>query len=314
MKKNYFSQTFFSALMTLVVLVPMFLSSQEPRVFTVLDFDLLGKVRSCEVITDYGKESFEFNEEGLLTKSITRYNEKDYDATYYKYQGSELAERRDEVYRDGVFDKNTSIAHLYDLDTTGRKKITERIVSYSEEFLDKYEYHYNLDDKLVKIIRSNNDGLDETIIKYTDYKGENTISHLLNGVIQKSIRTSYKKKKDGSKQKIELVKEFMEGVPNNAVENLYDKEGKLISQQNFKYDALKKSFAPGSSITYRYDDKDMLIAQFIKVNKTVEEKEFIYQFDNGESGNWVKKIVTPANSYTTRSIEYYPEEEVEIEE
>ena len=314
MKKNYLSLTFLSIITVLIGHISGFTYAQEPKVFTVKDFDLLGKVKFCEVITDYGKEGFEFNEEGLLTKTTTRYNDRDYDITYYKYQGTELAERRDEVYRDGVFDRSTSIAHLYLLDTLGRKKITERIVSYKEEFLDKYEYHYDIEDKLVKIIRSNNEGLDETLIEYTEYKDESTVTHFLNGVIQKSVRTSTKKKRDGSKQRIELVKEFLEGVPNKAVENLYDAEEKLISKQSFSYDPNKKSFAPNNVTAYKYNAQGMLIAQFIKEKDVLEEKEFIYQFDNGETGNWVKKIVTPENSYTTRRIEYYPEEEVEVEE
>ena len=172
MKKDYAKTVFLSFLTALILLLPIWVIAQSPRVFKVNDFDLEGKVRSCEVITDYGKETFEFNEAGFLMKSITSYNEQDYDITYYKYQGSELAERRDEVYRDGIFDKSVSIAHLYELDTTSRKKITEKIVSYDQDFLDKYEYHYDIDDNLVKIIRSNNEGIDETLVEYSSYKGE----------------------------------------------------------------------------------------------------------------------------------------------
>ena len=45
------------------------------------DFDLVGKVKSCLVITDYGREMFEFNKNGTLTKTITQYNDTDQDIT-----------------------------------------------------------------------------------------------------------------------------------------------------------------------------------------------------------------------------------------
>ncbi len=314
MKKNYTQNVILSLITAVVLLCPVIVVSQAPRIFTVQDFDLLGKVKSCEVITDYGKETFEFNESGLLTKSITSFNEQDYDITYYKYVGKELAERRDEVYRDGVFDKTVSIAHLYDIDTTSFKKITEKIITYDEDFIDKYEYQYDLENKLVKVIRSNNEGLDETRIAYTSYKGENTISHYLNGVILKSTRTSYKKKRNADKQKVELIKEYLEGLPIKAVENLYDTQHRIITQKKFVYDTQKKSFAPVELIDYNYDELGRLVAQLSEVDGKTQEQEFIYQFDNGDVGNWVKKIVTPENAFTTRKIVYYPEDSSEEEE
>jgi hypothetical protein len=289
----------------MLVLHPASIESQEPEVFVRSDFDLNGKVKSCLVITDYGKEEFDFNEEGLLTKSITRYNDQDYEVTYYKFQGNDLKERRDEIYRDGVFDKQTSIAHFYTADTSGRKKITEKIFSYDQEFLDKYEYYFDGEDRLVKTIRSNNNNLDEKTVEFSNYKDERTVSYLLNGVIQRSVRSSARKQKDGSHQKIELTKEFLEGEPTKAVEKVYDVEEKLISQQNFNYDSDEKSFVPTKMVTYQYDENGMLSSLTTKIGDLEDEKEFIYQFDNGDPGNWVKKIVTPENSYTTRIITYY---------
>lgn len=313
MKKNYILNDILSLLTAALLLCSAIGKAQAPRIFTAQDFDLNGKVKSCEVITDYGKETFEFNEMGLLTKSVTSFNEQDYDITYYKYAGGELAERRDEVYRDGVFDKSVSIAHLYEVDTTSVKRIIEKIVTYDEDFLDKYEYQFDLENKLVKVIRSNNEGLDETLIEYTSYKGENTISHYLNGVIQKSVRTSYKKKRNSEKQKVELIKEFLEGLPVKATENLYDAQDRIISQQKFIYDTQKKSFAPAELIGYNYDEIGRLVAKLIEDNGATQEQEFVYQFDNGDTGNWVKKIVTPENAFTTRKIVYYAEESSEQE-
>ncbi|NAS13439.1 hypothetical protein [Poritiphilus flavus] len=313
MIKNY-SDTFCKILsISWLILGATLLRAQEPKIFSRADFDLKGRVKSCLVITDYGKEEFEFNEAGLLTKSVTRFNEKDYDVTYYKYQGDELIERRNENYRDGLFDKYTSIAHIYEIDTLENRKVTERILSYAKEFLDQYEYLYDEENRLVKITRSNNEGIDETKIEYTTYKDENTQSTYLNGSLLRSVRTSAKKKK-GIDYKLVLTKDFIQGIPSKAVEALYDKEGKLISEQEFQYDESKKSFKPSSLINYSYNENGLLSATARTSGSLEERKEYIYQFDGGADGNWIKQIITPENSYTTRRIVYFEPLEAEVEE
>ncbi len=310
MVKNY------PALLVLFVIVlnlgPMDLNSQELKVFTINDFDLHGNVKTCLVITDYGKEEFEFDEAGLLTKSVTRFNESDYDITYYKYAADQLLEKRLETYRDGVFDKSTSIANLYEIDTTGNRKVTEKIFSYNQEFIDQYEYYFDIDNNLVNIKRSNNTGIDETTIEYTYYKGEYTKSYFLNGVIQKSIRTSTKKK-NGSSYEIILSKEFIDGIPLKATEQKFNSKKALLLEIEFAYDVAKKSLEATSTKSFSYDDKGLL-TELKKQTGPLETKQmYIYQFDNEENGNWIKKIITPDNSYTTRKISYY-ETAVPVEE
>jgi hypothetical protein len=58
-------------------------------------------------------------------------------------------------------------------------------------------------------------------------------------------------------------------------------------------------------ITYHYNDLGMLTEIKTKKGKTEAIKKFIYQYDNGDKGNWVKQIITPDNSYITRKITYY---------
>ena len=41
-------------------------------------------------------------------------------------------------------------------------------------------------------------------------------------------------------------------------------------------------------------------------NKTTHK--YIYQFDANEQKNWVRKIVTPENTFVRRKITYYPKE------
>lgn len=306
MVKNY-TTSFLHSLMTITTLLGVVLVgySQQPRIFTIADFDLKGPVKSCLVITSYGKEAYDFDMEGKLTKSVTRYSDTDYDVTYYKYKGEELVEKRFENYRNNIFESSTSYANFYEIDTIPVRKVTEKIISYDKEFLDRYEYIYNADNILVKIIRTNNDGNDETLIEYADYKGEQTQTNSLNGTVLKSVRKSTRIGKDKKKQKVVLTKNFLEGEPQSATEAIYDLEGKLIAETKFKQDPKKQQFVPVEKIIYEHDEKGMLVKCTSKKGKVVDVKEYIYQYDNGEEGNWIKEIITPQNSYTSRKIEYY---------
>ena len=287
------------------------LRAQETKVFTTRDFDLIGKVKSCLVLTDYGREEFDFNKEGLLTKSVTRYNDQDYSITYYKYDQGFLTERRDEVYREGNFDENSSLAHFFARDSTPVKSITEQIVSYSKEFIDSYEYFFDEDNRLVKTIRSGTDGVDETRVEYSQYKGETTVSYFLNEVLQKTVRESEQKGKDGKMHRTVLTKEFINGAPDEALEAIYNIGGDLISETHFTYDAKEKSFVPSKKVSYQYGEHGVHTSINTQEGIQNRTENFIYQFDT--TGNWIKQIVTPSNSYTTRKISYFSPEKEEAD-
>jgi hypothetical protein len=313
MHKIYATTILKSLLLLAIFGMVSFAQSQEIKIFTMADFDLKGPVKSCLVSTKYGKEEFDFNKEGKLTKSVTRYNDEDYDVTYYKFQRGDLVEKRFENYRNNIFDSSTSYANFYVIDTIPVRKVTEKIITYDKEFLDRYEYLYNADGILVKIIRTNNDGNDETLIEYTDYKGEQTQTNSLNGTILKSVRNSSKKAKNKSEQRFVLTKKFLEGEPHTALEEIFNSEGKLILETRFIQDPKNKQFALDEVIAYEYDDKGMLIKSVSKSGKITDVKEFIYQYDKGEKGNWIKEIITPENAYITRKITYYEAEASEVE-
>ena len=305
MIKNYIG-----ILVWIVLVLPLFVFGQEVRIFTLEDFDLKDSVKTCLVSTKYGKEEYDFNRKGLLTKSVTRYNEADYDVVYYKYRDSLLVEKRSETYRDNKFDPSTSIAHFFELDTTENRKITEKIISYDKEFLDQYVYTYDDKGDLTKMVRINNEGTDETLVEYKKYKGEYTITYLLNEVPLKSIRTSYQKK-NGENQKIVLTKEFLKGEGNKAYEEVFNEKGLLLARQEFEYDAAAKKFVPTIRTSYAYDDKGMLVEEVTRGDNLLDKKEYIYQYDKEEGGNWVKQIITPENAYVTRKITYYKQEKKE---
>ena len=279
--------------------------AQEPRLFTRDDFDLKGAVKNCLVITSYGQEEFEFNQAGLLTKSITRFSEEDYSVTYYKYLDSLLAEQRNENYSQGQLNEATSIAHFYDLDTTANKKITERIFSYQKEFLDQYEYYYDEEDRLIRIIRSNEEGVDETEVSYSIFKEEETITYAVNGVIQKSIRKSVKQKGTPNERYLELTKEFLGGQPSRAVEVEMDAGKYVRTSKEYYFDPGKNEFVLRQRTDFEYDEEGNLSSETVLLGMAKSGKSYIYQFDGSEFNNWIKQIVTPDNNYKTRRIKYF---------
>ncbi|MEX0275380.1 MAG: hypothetical protein AB3N16_13475 [Flavobacteriaceae bacterium] len=279
--------------------------NQEIKVFTVSDFDLRGPVKSCEVFTNYGKEIYGFNQEGWLVTSVTHYNESDYRRVAYRFLNGELMEKRSENFRNNVLDKVTSIANIYEVDTTGNKKIVENILSYQKEFLDRNEYFYGADGNLDKIIHTNNEGIDETLIKTSHYGDETTQLYTVNGTDSKSIRTSFKTSKKDGKLYVVLTKYFLEGLPQRAEEKVFDAEDRIVKQVDYEYDIPSGEFTPHNEMVYVYDGDGVLKETIAEQGDERYTKEFIYQFDDSEWKNWVKEIVTPENSYRTRKIEYY---------
>lgn len=290
---------------------PVFLSAQEIKIFTRTDFDLKGEVKSCLVITDYGREEYDFAPNGLLVKSVTRYNDTDSDISSYKYNNDHLTENRVENYRNGKLDKTTSLIHIYTIDSTATKKISETIFSYNKEFMGRYEYQYDSINRLIKIKQVDNEGIDETRIEYSIDKGETTQTYFLNDMVQKSIRISFKKDKNNTENRTELTKEYLNGEATIAIEKVFGPGNKILSREKFNFDAEAKKFVSQELWVYNYDDAGMITQLKTKTPKTESIKKYIYQFDDGDNGNWIKKIITPENSYITRRIQYYTAENID---
>lgn len=282
------------------------LVAQEIKRFGVEDFDLKGNVKTCEVITDYGQEIFEFDIFGRLVKVTTQYNKEDQDITLYRFDKEELVEKRVESYKDNVLDMTSSMAYIYKIDSTGNRKITEQIISYDKEFVEIQEYQFNEENLLTKVIVSHEDAVDEVIIEHTEYKNERTKTYFENGTIQKSIRNSVKKSRLRGDLNVVLTKTYLDGEPNKAVESVRDGEKRLVSEEIFFYDPKTKEFSSQEKRTFEYDPEGILAKEIVRKGNAVAEKNYIFQFDDNEERNWVKKIITPENTYTTRKIDYYP--------
>lgn len=278
---------------------------QEVIVFKVEDFDLKGNVKSCLVITDYGKEEYYFEETDKLTKSVTRFNDSDYETTYYKYNGSDLVERRVENYLDNTFDSATSLANFYTIDTTANRKITEKIISYEKELLEQNIFLYDEEEKLVSIERTNTNGTDEHKFVYSEGEGEKTVREERNGILLETIQTLSEKSENDSLQKKVLTQKYLDGQVNSKTVQVFDSNGKLLSQTEELYDGSIEKWILQEDLKYSYAENGVLANVKSQQMGYTTTKEYIYQFDGTDANNWVKEIVTPNNTYKTRRIAYH---------
>jgi len=291
-------------LFTIIAVVP-FSYGQEVVIFKVEDFDLKGSVKSSLVITDYGKEEYYFDETGKLTKSVTRFNDSDYETTFYKYNGSDLVERRVENYRDNTFDSATSLANFYTIDTTANRKIIEKIISYEKELLEQNIFLYDEEGKLVNIERTNTNGTDEHTFVYSEGEGETTVRQERNGVLLETIQTLKSKSETDSLQKKVLTQKYLDGQLSTKTVQVFGPKEKLLSQTEEFYDASTEKWIPQENLKYTYTENGVLANIETEQRGYTRMKEYIYQFDGTDANNWVKEIVTPDNTYKTRRITYY---------
>lgn len=287
--------------------LPFNLFAQESQIFEVGDFDLTGNVKSCLVVTNYGNEEYEFDQEGRLTKSITRFSDSDYDITYYMHKEGVLLEKRTENYRDGDFVPSTSFANFFTIDQIEPRKVTEKIFSYDEQFLDAHQYVYDTSGKMTRIIHSGPESEDETVISYKGDDKNSVTTFMMNGVVRKKVKTSTE---EASGKRTVLTTQYLDGSPSSAAEEIFSKTSKLLSENLMTYHADSKKVITEEKKNYEYDERGMLVKLTTQKEKIEEVQEYIYQYDSGDSGNWVKQIITPDNLYTTRRIKYYPQEKL----
>lgn len=295
------------------VLTSLSFQAQEISTLSITDFDLNGQVKNCTVVTDYGRELFEFNKDGILTKIVTQYNEEDQDITYFVFENNLLTEKRVESYKNGKIDLKTSMGNFYKYDTTGTQpKIIENIISYDKAFFEKQEHFLNENGDIFKIMVSHEDGVDEKRIEKSEYKGESTTTYFTNEVIEKSVRVSTQKLKSGKIIKIELIKDFVDGQPSEAKELRYNENENLLSEELFLFDNNTGQFVSDIKRTFVYNREGVLEKEIIQRQNSKSEKGYIFQYDANLQPNWVKKIITPDNSFVTRIIEYYEDQAADI--
>lgn len=283
--------------------------AQDITVLRLEDFDLNGKVKSCTVINSYGKEVFEFDENGRLRSTKTQYSDTDTHWVNYAYEGNYLKEKRSEHYSNGTLNKEQSIVNIYQIDTLKSSiKITEKVVSYNKEFLEQIVYTLNLKGETLSIQKLHADAVDEIKVSHTTTASGEIIEYVLNGSLQKWIRKRMVPGEGKTKVKEVLTREYFNEEPYLAIEERYDASGALLSKEQFLYDDTVNKYITEERHDYVYTEKDILKGEKITSRNTVTEKQYVFQYDNSSTANWIRKIILPDNSYTSRVIEYYTEE------
>ncbi|MFM1877300.1 MAG: hypothetical protein RLZZ241_166 [Bacteroidota bacterium] len=279
---------------------------QQPEAFTRSDFQLRGPVKQLVVKANYGQEQFEFDKLGRLTKSLTRYNETDYDISYYIFSGKILKERRDEVYRDGVCDRQVSIAHIYRRDSI-TNRLYETLSSYDRSITEQIELRFDSLQRLKNVRRAYSEGIDVMEVQHSGTKSSQTERFLSNGVLHKVIK---KIAADSIRPgfRIEYTEHYREGLPVLAMKILTDARGQRQSEASFQFNPTTKGWELQQTVKFTYN-ADGLIASQTTLSETGKILgpviKYIYQMDGAKPSNWVRQVTTPENNIVAREIVYY---------
>ncbi|MDB9831021.1 hypothetical protein OAC27_01075 [Flavobacteriaceae bacterium] len=283
--------------------------SQEIITYDRSDFDLKGPVKSCFVFTKYGQEQYQFNKTGQLVEAATVFGENDSETTYYKYEKANLVERRVENYVNGVLDKTTSMANFYSYDSIPQLKIKEKIIGYDRTFVAQFNYRYDSIGQLTRVVRTNTQGRFITLIshQWDSLRTKKSTAYWLDSVPLKQIDSIFLKA-GGTLSQLK-TKEFDNGIPNALELRVFNKKGLEIELHSTIYIEKDALLVPkkASSVRTKYDSNNHPIEQIFERGVVRQTKKNLYQLDGSPFKNWIKKITTPDNTYTTRKIVYFEE-------
>ena len=283
--------------------------SQEIITYDRSDFDLKGPVKSCFVFTKYGQEQYQFNKTGQLVEAATVFGENDSETTYYKYEKAKLVEGRVENYVNGVLDKTTSMANFYSYDSIPQLKIKEKIIGYDRTFVAQFNYRYDSIGQLTRVVRTNTQGRFITLIshQWDSLRTKKSTAYWLDSVPLKQIDSIFLKA-GGTLSQLK-TKEFDNGIPNALELRVFNKKGLEIELHSTIYIEKDALLVPkkASSVRTKYDSNNHPIEQIFERGVVRQTKKNLYQLDGSPFKNWIKKITTPDNTYTTRKIVYFEE-------
>ena len=275
------------------------------------DFDLKGPVQSCVVLTKYGREQYTFNTQGYLISAATIFGNKDSETTYYKYIGKRIAEKRFEVFSQGKLDKVHSLASFYTYDSVPSLTIKERVMNYDRKFIDQFTFKFDSLGQVIREINTNTLGRYITEVKYRRDSLQNsriTVFSVDSLPIKRidSFFNSSKKSLSRALKKY-ITYQYADGYLKNESRYFLNSKSLVQRVQELSYAKTDNFPVLLSEAEYLYEFNEWGGANqlIIKKGLTSQTKKFIYQLDGSPHGNWIKKITTPDNNYTTRKITYF---------
>lgn len=286
------------------------LSGQDLTIKIRSDFGLSGPVKKCSVLTSYGKEIYEFNRSGWLVKLTSYFDEHDYNVVQYQYSKMGLQEQRMEYYEGGVLNKSVSTANFYEMDSIGKHILSEKIVDYKGHFIEKIRYEYDSIHRLKSFNKESLKGRFTTLVSYEKDSLGSVYSRLyfLDRMLQKRIDSIPVKVAASKTSYINKTTEYVDAIPSKEVSLEFTTAGTLIKRSISYFNEETQQWILDTQNEYEYDSKGKLLTQKTVEGKSVYTQKFTYQSDGTPFSNWVKQIILPDLTYTTRIIEYFEEE------
>jgi hypothetical protein len=168
--------------------------------------------------------------------------------------------------------------------------------------MERNIYYFGQGERLTRIEQTDTEEINEHLFTYSLQDGDSLVTHELNGVL---FKTKQIIKQSDSTPKTVIKQNFLEGVPVQKTVETFDVNNELLSLEKFTMDSAAQKWIPGPINSYTYTENGTLLSLKTETSTTTSIKEYIYQFDGTTANNWVKKIITPDNTYTTRRIAYY---------
>jgi hypothetical protein len=275
----------------------------QVNVPTINDFGLKGKVQKCIQQSEYGTETYEFDQKGRLLRLSSRLNQNQKEEIRFIYNNDTLDQKWIEVYLDNQLKKDMSFVFHFNYK---ENTVEEWTIRLDEESVTKATYQY--DDKSRLLYRLLSDGLEEQ--RY-DYQYIEAADSSVTGIYKNNERFERilnMKDKSGNTVK-SIHEEWSQGIllRKNSFEK--NEKGQITKEELIDFgiqnDTISKTL--NKKTTYSYDGNGNISDVVIRNDRISKRQNFIYQYDNHTPSNWVKKIELPSNKYINRIITYYTE-------
>ncbi len=278
------------------------LSAQDNTVKTVKDFGLRGQVNSCEIQTDYGTEHLVFNKDRSLHKISTVFNPTDKEEVTFTYKNEELSEKIIEVFRNNMLLKELSFYHKF-----SRKDnlLEEIILTLDGEIVGRNIVVVDSIGNTLKIVNESKDQQTSQIFeRRSSLKTDSIFTYSDDQLIALEVM----KKHPQTKALVEhITVAYNDTLVSYKKHRFFDDQSLLIQELDSFFDS-DAVFSTAIDKRYSYRSKRLTSLQEIERNQS-QTKRYIYQLDNSDPPNWVKRIEQPSNNYITRRITYYSENE-----
>lgn len=271
------------------------------------DYDLNGPVKKCTVLTSYGKEIYQFTTDGKLKQLISYFDAHNYQQISYTFKDGRVVERRIEFYDMGELEKSSSVINVYQyVDTPMLQK--EIIADYNGYTLENITYSYDSLQRITSLKKLTNRGLSTLYYRRKiDSLGVHKTAIFADSILKKTIDSIPSTVLNSDAQTSVTTITYLDGFEDSAELKKYNDKGWVMYLKNDLYLTDSERWYTSKEEENFYNAKGQIIEKITKEGTTSFKQKFVYQTDGTNYENWVKKIVMPNMTYTTRIIEYYEE-------